>query len=76
MQNSEIDEYHVGFILAPRLNAAGRLRSAEAAVRLLISQDEKEVEEIAEYLNQENLNRQQIENQILQEAIKKNKRDG
>lgn len=71
LQNSEIDEYHVGFILAPRLNAAGRLRSAEAAVRLLISQDEKEVEEIAEYLNQENLNRQQIENQILQEAIKK-----
>jgi single-stranded-DNA-specific exonuclease len=71
LENVEIDEYHVGFILAPRLNAAGRLKSAEAAVRLLISHSKEEVEEIAEYLNQENLNRQQIENQILQQAIKK-----
>lgn len=71
LKNIEIDEYHVGFMLAPRLNAAGRLKSAEAAVKLLISQDVKEAEDIATYLNQENLNRQQIENQILQQAMER-----
>lgn len=71
LQNVRIDEYHVGFILAPRLNVAGRLKSAEAAVRLLISEDEKEVEEIARYLNEENSRRQNIENNILEEAVKK-----
>ncbi|CAK9331517.1 single-stranded-DNA-specific exonuclease RecJ [Thermoanaerobacter kivui] len=71
IENMLIDEYHVGFILAPRFNAAGRLKSAEAGVRLLISENEKEAQEIAEYLNNENATRQQIESRILQEAIKK-----
>lgn len=72
----ELDEYHIGFIIAPRLNAAGRLKSAEAAVRLLITSDEKEAQDIAKYLNEENLRRQNMENTILKEAIEKIEKEG
>ncbi len=51
----------VAFVIAPRINAAGRLGSAERAVRLLISDDESEAVEIAEQLTNENRERQAIE---------------
>jgi single-stranded-DNA-specific exonuclease len=59
----------VGFILAPRINAAGRIGDPELALRLLVSQDKKEVYEIATALNQENLKRQEIEKKILAQAL-------
>lgn len=71
LNNVSIDEYHVGYILAPRLNAAGRLKSATLCVKLLLTDDENEADEIAAYLNAENIKRQEIEKQILDEAIKK-----
>ncbi|QSZ26723.1 single-stranded-DNA-specific exonuclease RecJ [Aceticella autotrophica] len=70
LENTQIDTYHVGFIIAPRLNAAGRLKSAVSCVKLLTTEDEKEAEDLSQYLDNENVLRQQIEKEILDEAVK------
>ncbi|MFQ5841389.1 MAG: single-stranded-DNA-specific exonuclease RecJ [Thermodesulfobacteriota bacterium] len=59
----------VGFKLAPRINAAGRLGEAQRAVELLVTQDLKKTEEIAGELNRENSRRQQLEEDILKEIM-------
>ncbi|MCS7258736.1 MAG: single-stranded-DNA-specific exonuclease RecJ [candidate division WOR-3 bacterium] len=62
--------YDISFIIAPPLNASGRLTDAEKAVRLLSTADEEEAQIIAQQLNKENSLRQQIETKILDEALK------
>src|SRR3990170_3275664 len=59
----------VGFQLAPRINAAGRLYKASMGVRLLITDDDKEAMDIARELDRENIDRQRLEKDILSEAI-------
>ncbi|WP_303721272.1 single-stranded-DNA-specific exonuclease RecJ [Malonomonas rubra] len=59
----------VGFRLAPRLNAAGRLEDAALGVKLLLGDDLQEVQELAELLDSFNRDRQQIEQQTLEQAI-------
>lgn len=54
----------VGFVLAPRLNAAGRVSHAAAAVELLITNDNHRAFKLASLLNQENIVRQEVERQI------------
>jgi single-stranded-DNA-specific exonuclease len=58
----------VGFRLAPRINAAGRLDDAGRGVRLLLTQDAEEARSLAEELDRENQARQEIERRILEEA--------
>lgn len=58
----------IGFILAPRLNAVGRLEHAQLAVELLITEDEEAAERMAGNLNNENAVRQEISRQIFTEA--------
>jgi single-stranded-DNA-specific exonuclease len=58
----------VGFRLAPRINAAGRLDDAGRGVRLLLSDDAGEAAALAEELDRENQARQEIERRILDEA--------
>ena len=58
----------VGFGLAPRLNAAGRMANARSGVQLLISGDEGEAQGLAMQLEEENSQRQSIEKLILQQA--------
>lgn len=75
LANKNITSSSVAFIIAPRINAAGRLGSAERAVRLLLSEDEDEAIEIAQQLTNENKERQAIEQIISREAaelMKKN----
>ena len=65
----------IAFIIAPRLNAAGRLGTAERAVRLLISEDAEETSRLAQQLTDENKERQAIEqiiNRDVGEMLKKN----
>jgi single-stranded-DNA-specific exonuclease len=67
----ELDSYHIGFVLAPRVNAAGRMSTPDIAARLLLASDEgmaDEARELAEQLNAENLRRQQEEADILAAA--------
>jgi single-stranded-DNA-specific exonuclease len=61
--------YEVGFQLAPRLNAAGRLENAEEALRLLLARDVAEAKPIAESLSARNRERQDIERGICEEVI-------
>lgn len=58
----------IGFRLGPRLNAAGRLSTAEKSLRLLLTQDEAEAVELAEFLDRQNRDRQQVEKEIFRAA--------
>ena len=62
-----IGSYEVGFQLAPRLNAAGRLENALDALRLLLARDPSEARALAEKLDAQNRERQQIEKGIVAE---------
>ncbi len=66
----------VGFRLAPRLNAGGRLADATRAVELLTTDDVARAEQLATELDQENRARQSIEQEILNEALFEAEREG
>ena len=59
----------VGFRLAPRINAGGRLSEAARAVELLVTEDAACAEALAAELDQENRTRQTIEQDILADAV-------
>ncbi len=59
----------IGFMLAPRINAAGRMGHIRLAVDLLLTQDPAQARELAQALCQLNRQRQQVESQIYQEAV-------
>lgn len=63
------------FVLAPRINAVGRMGSAMAAVSLLTTEDANEAAEIAELLEHQNQKRRQIDEQTLHEALEMVERD-
>src|SRR5205814_5789537 len=68
-----IDSYHIGFMLAPRVNAAGRMSTPDIAARLLLAADEtmaEEVRQLAMQLDGENVRRQEEEAEILAAAKK------
>lgn len=60
---------HVGFILAPRLNAAGRIGDAADGLRLLLTDDPAEAATLAARLETLNVRRQEMDHRILDEAI-------
>jgi single-stranded-DNA-specific exonuclease len=64
-----VDEGAIGFRLAPRINAAGRLSHPEAALELLLTDDEQRAAELAGRLEELNRERQAVEDRILREAI-------
>jgi single-stranded-DNA-specific exonuclease len=61
----------IGYRLGPRLNAAGRLSTAEKSLRLLLAQDESEAAALAMELDQQNRERQEVETQIFLAATEK-----
>jgi single-stranded-DNA-specific exonuclease len=65
----EVTAGHVGFALGPRINASGRLDSADSAVRLLITDNEEEARMLAEELDEVNRERQELVEEMTQEAI-------
>ncbi|HET6959724.1 MAG TPA: single-stranded-DNA-specific exonuclease RecJ [Vicinamibacterales bacterium] len=68
-----IDSYHIGFMLAPRVNAAGRMSTPDIAARLFLADDEAMVEEVRQLalqLDGENVKRQEEEAEILAAAKK------
>jgi single-stranded-DNA-specific exonuclease len=68
-----IDSYHVSFLIAPRVNAAGRMSTPDIATRLFLASDEalgEEVRALALQLDGENVKRQEEEAEILASAKK------
>src|SRR5881227_1499303 len=64
-----VDTGQVGFRLAPRINAAGRLGHPRAALELLLTTDREEARRLADRLEELNRDRQAVEDKILRAAI-------
>jgi single-stranded-DNA-specific exonuclease len=60
---------HIGFILAPRLNAAGRIGDANDGLRLLLTENKQEAAALARELETINARRQEMDQVILDEAV-------
>jgi single-stranded-DNA-specific exonuclease len=67
--NKELTAENVSFGLAPRLNAAGRMDSADLALRLLLSEDEDEAAELVQMLDERNAARQSAEQTITKQVL-------
>lgn len=76
LDGQSLDSYHVGFMLAPRLNACGRMGHADLAAQMLTDADPVKASEIATYLEQQNRARQQMEKKILDSAIEQIQQNG
>ncbi|PIQ85304.1 MAG: single-stranded-DNA-specific exonuclease RecJ, partial [Candidatus Omnitrophica bacterium CG11_big_fil_rev_8_21_14_0_20_43_6] len=68
IENKKFNSTYVSFIIAPRLNAPGRMDYAEVSLKLLMSQNIGEAENLAGELEKFNRQRQKIESKILEEA--------
>lgn len=64
-----ITEDTIGFALGPRINAVGRLGDADPAVELLLTSDEEKAEELTNYIDSLNRERQSLVHQISEDAI-------
>ncbi len=69
LEKRGIDSTGIGFILAPRLNAAGRMGCARLAAELLLTEDETRAEDLAKQLCQLNRERQSTETAIYEQAL-------
>ncbi len=67
--NGALDSSSVAYRIAPRVNAAGRMGSAERALKLLLTEDFNEAKEIAEEVSNANAQRQATETEITASAI-------
>jgi single-stranded-DNA-specific exonuclease len=70
-----LSAYHVGFQIAPRINAPGRMDHATKSFELLISEDQTEAKELALWLNEKNESRQKAMDAAEKEAISKIEKD-
>jgi single-stranded-DNA-specific exonuclease len=75
IDRATVTAMHVGFSLAPRINASGRLESADAAVRLLTTNNEQEAEHLAFDLDVLNKERQRIVEEMTIEALQMVEKD-
>lgn len=72
---TNVGVYEIGYILAPRINAMGRLANALDSLRLLCTKDSKKAFELAKILGKTNTERQKIVEEVLDKAIKQVKTD-
>ncbi len=69
LEDKRLGTYEIGWMLTPRLNASGRLGNANDSLKLLLTNDQIEAQEIASKLNQINSERQQLTQKTLGEAL-------
>lgn len=69
IKGKKITPFHVGFILGPRINAAGRMDTAMKSLDLFLSQDPKEVFDLAKALERHNTERQRMQRDMIDEAM-------
>jgi single-stranded-DNA-specific exonuclease len=64
-----LETWHAGFTFGPRINAAGRVGRADSALELFLTDRQERAEELAEFLDDANRERQTIEKDIVKEAV-------
>ena len=69
--SGELGTYHVGYVLGPRMNAAGRMGNAGDALELLLTGDAGQARELAVRLDAANQERRKIEADMMQAAIRR-----
>jgi single-stranded-DNA-specific exonuclease len=69
-----VDTERIGFVIGPRLNAAGRVDDARTAYRLLMTEDKREASELAQKLEAQNRRRQALMNAIVEQAKERARR--
>ncbi|MDR3345512.1 MAG: single-stranded-DNA-specific exonuclease RecJ [Oscillospiraceae bacterium] len=69
MSGRTLSAHDIAFRLSPRINAAGRMGTADDALRLLLTDDEDEARTLAQKLCETNTQRQEVEKEILREAL-------
>lgn len=70
LANQEITTEHLGYILGPRINAAGRLSTAHDCLHLLLTTDKNKALQLALKINRQNQERSQLEEKMLADALK------
>jgi single-stranded-DNA-specific exonuclease len=75
LSGKELGGYEVGFQLGPRINAAGRMADASQTVRLLLTDDRSEARALAEALDAANRERQVIEEDTVNQAVRRAERE-
>jgi len=73
--STNLDAYSLGFVLAPRLNAAGRIEHADLALDLLLTADREKAKQMAQKINEHNRRRQKITDEIVAEIESKIKQE-
>lgn len=68
IRQENIDTFHIGYILGPRINASGRIAHANHSLELFLTEDEDKAYNIASTLSKYNQLRKDIEKRILEEA--------
>lgn len=69
LENKPLKAGQIAFMVAPRINAAGRMDSARAGLELLLTGNEERAKELAQLLSRENALRQETEKEIFAEAV-------
>lgn len=69
LTGEKLDAYHVGFVLGPRLNAAGRMGHARLAIEMLTGASAERSREIAQYLDEQNTERRKVQDEITAQAV-------
>ena len=70
LAGKRITSGHVAFVLAPRINAAGRMGNAEQGLRLLLAREPQEAEDIARSLEDDNIKRRAHDERVLVDAVR------
>lgn len=68
LSSDKVDAEDVGFRLAPRINACGRMGHAREALELMLTDDEAEARRIAQHLSRENERRRGVERAVVEQA--------
>ncbi len=68
LKDNKYDTFTLGFIIAPRINAAGRIQHGDTAYKLLIEEDYATASDLAKKLNELNQHRQLLTEQVMSEA--------
>jgi len=71
LERDKLSVYSVAFQIAPRINAPGRIDHASKSFQLLTTEDKSRAEELSEWLNSKNLERQESMDTLVNEAVKK-----